>query len=415
MDRERRAFGAPEGGWMDVKPVLDAVASCYEAVIDESLWPEAVDRIRDACFAHTAVINYFNYETGVHHDPYDLPDLAFTFFTSNLQPDRVANYAAKTAQSEGALYSEVQSLMRSAETGDLFLDTDLLPRDMRHVAPDDMRKLEPFATSIQSIDIFRRIGVVLNRAEPWRDILTVQFSKELDEIPDGAGQQLAMMAPYIARALNSGRMLTALRRRYAMVLEVLDRLAIGTAIVTDTREIVLKNTAFDRLLADGDALRAAADGRLRAVDPDAEGAFAHQILRAADCSLKKSLHSGVTTSLSRGLEKDPLSLDISPVRLSAFDGPVSRGYAIIFAIAPEWQLATNGLSLAGSFGLSKAEGESLTHYLKGYTYDHIADMRGVSRETVKSQIRSVLSKTNARNRTELARLVVAAHVPLLDN
>lgn len=400
---------------MDMKAVLDAVASCYEAVIDESTWPQAVDRIRDACHAHTAVINYFNYETGIHHDPYDLPDLAFTFFTSNLQPDLVADYAAKTAESEGALYREVQSLMRNAETGDLFLDTDLLPRDLRQVAPADMRNLEPFATSIQSIDIFRRIGVVLNRAEPWRDILTVQFEKEHNEIPEVAGEHLAAMAPYIARALNSGRMLTALRRRYSMVLEVLDRLAVGTAIVTGEREIVLKNTAFDRLLSEGDALRAAGEGRLRAVDPDAEGAFAHQIMRAADCSLKNSLHSGVTTSLSRGLEKDPISLDISPVRFSAFDGPVSRGYAIIFAIAPEWKLATNGLSLAGSFGLSKAEAESLTHYLKGFTYETIADIRGVSRETVKSQIKSVLNKTNARNRTELARLVVAAHVPLLED
>ncbi len=400
---------------MDVKRVLDAVSTCYEAVIDESLWPEAVDRIRDACFAHTAVINYFNFETGSNHDPYDLPDLGFTFFSSNLKQDVVADYAQKTAQSEGALYLEVQALMRNAKNGDLFLDTDLLPRDLVQVSPDEMRKLEPFATSIQTIDIFRRVGVVLNRAEPWRDVLTVQFSKDHDEIPDGAGQQLATMAPYIARALNSGRMLTALRRRYSMVLEVLDRLAIGTAIVTGDREIVLKNKAFDRLLADGDALRASGDSNLRTVDPDAEGAFARQIQRAADCSLKNSLHSGLTTSLSRGLEKDPLSLDISPVRFSAFDGSASRGYAIIFAIAPEWKLATNGLSLAGSFGLSKAEGESLTHYLKGFTYENIADMRGVSRETVKSQIRSVLNKTNARNRTELARLVVAAHVPLLDD
>ncbi len=400
---------------MDVKRVLDAVSSCYEAVIDESLWPESVDRIRDACFARTAVINYFNFETGSNHDPYELPDLAFTFFSSNLKQDVVADYAHKTAGSEGALYLEVQALMRNAKNGDLFLDTDLLPRDLVQVSPDEMRKLEPFATSIQSIDVFRRIGVVLNRAEPWRDVLTVQFSKEHDEIPDGAGQQLATMAPYIARALNSGRMLTALRRRYSMVLEVLDRLAIGTAIVTGDREIVLKNKAFDRLLADGDVLRASGDSNLRTVDPDVEGAFASQIQRAADCSLKNSLHSGLTTSLSRGLEKDPVSLDISPVRFGAFDGVVKRGYAIIFAIAPEWKLATNGLSLAGSFGLSKAEGESLTHYLKGYTYENIADMRGVSRETVKSQIKSVLNKTNARNRTELARLVVAAHVPLLDD
>lgn len=400
---------------MDVKPVLEAVASCYEAVIDESLWPQAVDRIRDACFARTAVINYFNFDAGVNYDPYDLPDLAFTFFTSNLKPDLVSDYAEKTQQSEGALYSEIQSLMRGAKNGDVFTDMDLIARYHRQLTPQDMRKLEPFASSIEKVDIFRRVGVVLNRQEPWRDILTVQFSKELDEIPDGAGEQLSLMAPYIARALNSGRMLTALRRRYAMVLEVLDRLAIGTAIVTGEREIVLKNTAFDRLLSDGDALRATGDGNLRAVDPDAEGAFAHQILRAADCSLKNSLHSGVTTSLARGLEKDPLSLDISPVRFGAFDGPVSRGYAIIFAIAPEWKLATNGQSLAGSFGLSKAEAESLTHYLKGFTYENIADMRGVSRETVKSQIKSVLNKTNARNRTELARLVVAAHVPLLDD
>ena len=399
---------------MDVKPVLDAVASCYEAVIDETLWPEAVDRIKEACYAKTAVINYFNYEAGVAHNPYELPDLAFTIFSSNLKPNIVADYSVKTAETEGALYSEVQNIMRNAKNGDLFLDTDLLPMEKRNSTPELLRTLEPFATSIEDIDIFRRIGVVLNRNEPWRDILTVQFSKERDDIPDESGPQLAMMAPYIGRALNSGRMLTALRRRYSMVLEALDRLAIATAIVTGDREVVLKNAAFDRLIDGGDAFRLGSDAVLRVVDPNVEGIFAEHIQRAADCSLKNGLHSGVTTSLGRGVEKDPISLDISPVRHGAFDGPITRGYTIIFAIAPEWQLATNGLSLAKGFGLSNAESASLTHYLKGLTYEAIADLRGVSRETVKSQIRSVLNKTNARNRTELARLVVAAHVPLLD-
>lgn len=399
---------------MDVKPVLDAVASCYEAVIDETLWPEAVDRIKEACYAKTAVINYFDYESGVAHNPYELPDLAFTIFSSNLKKHVVADYAMKTAETEGALYSEIQNIMRNAKNGDLFLDTDLLPVEKRNSTPQLLRTLEPFATSIEDIDIFRRIGVVLNRNEPWRDILTVQFSKENDDIPVGSGSQLSTMAPYIGRALNSGRMLTALRRRYSMVLEVLDRLAIATAIVTGDREVVLKNTAFDRLLDDGDALRLGSDAALRAVDPNVEGAFIDEIQKAADCSLKNGLHSGVTTSLGRGVEKDPISLDISPVRYGAFDGPITRGYAIIFAIAPEWQLATNGLALAKGFGLSNAESASLTHYLKGLTYEAIADLRGVSRETVKSQISSVLNKTNARNRTELACLVVAAHVPLLD-
>ena len=128
---------------------------------------------------------------------------------------------------------------------------------------------EPFATSIADFDIFRRIGVVLNRNEPWRGHSDgFNFSNAMDDIPEESRQQLTTMAPYIARALNSGRMLTALRRRYSMVLEVLDKLAIGTAIVTGERDIVLKNKAFDRLLDDGDALRLGTNGPLRAVDPD---------------------------------------------------------------------------------------------------------------------------------------------------
>ena len=96
---------------MDVKLLLEAVACCYEAVIDESRWLEAVDRhFVMPVWQKSAVINYFNFESGVAHDPYALPDLAFTFFSSNLEQRLIADYAIKTAASEGALYSEIQGI-----------------------------------------------------------------------------------------------------------------------------------------------------------------------------------------------------------------------------------------------------------------------------------------------------------------
>jgi len=48
----------------------------------------------------------------------------------------------------------------------------------------------------------------------------------------------------------------------------------------------------------------------------------------------------------------------------------------------------------------------------GLNTDEIAEMRGASPNTVRTQVKSVLSKTGSSNRTALVRKALSAHLPI---
>jgi DNA-binding CsgD family transcriptional regulator len=52
--------------------------------------------------------------------------------------------------------------------------------------------------------------------------------------------------------------------------------------------------------------------------------------------------------------------------------------------------------------------------VQGMTLQEIADGRGVSVDTVKSQVRAIYTKTRTRNRAELVRRALSVSPPLVD-
>jgi DNA-binding CsgD family transcriptional regulator len=61
--------------------------------------------------------------------------------------------------------------------------------------------------------------------------------------------------------------------------------------------------------------------------------------------------------------------------------------------------------LAGKFGLTKAEVKIMRGLLHGSTIADLAVESNRSRETIRSQLKSVFSKTGVNSQTELLRLV----------
>src|SRR5690606_18672169 len=60
-----------------------------------------------------------------------------------------------------------------------------------------------------------------------------------------------------------------------------------------------------------------------------------------------------------------------------------------------------------AFGLSTAEADLLRHLTEGYSLRDIAELRARSLETVRVQVKSVLSKTGAHSQLELVRIALS--------
>ena len=66
--------------------------------------------------------------------------------------------------------------------------------------------------------------------------------------------------------------------------------------------------------------------------------------------------------------------------------------------------------LDGKNPLTRAEYEVASKFVRGQSYEDVASGRNVSVETVKSQVSSILSKTETRDRVQLMMLVLEANL-----
>jgi DNA-binding CsgD family transcriptional regulator len=140
--------------------------------------------------------------------------------------------------------------------------------------------------------------------------------------------------------------------------------------------------------------------------------------------LKAAIHATAQTASGEGIDdeismtcprisgKTPFLIVVSPLRDSNSELEPHFSGSLICIIDPDETAEFSIDGLARIFGLSVAETGVCEALIHGGTVKVIADQRGVSPETVRSQVRSIYSKTNVSSRTGLIRLALLVNPPI---
>ena len=100
----------------------------------------------------------------------------------------------------------------------------------------------------------------------------------------------------------------------------------------------------------------------------------------------------------------PLHLLVSPLRSE--DGALPGNAVVaVFLIDPARQTAAPENVLRSLFGLTGAEARLAIRLQQGHSLSETAELNHVSRETLKSQVGAVFSKTGTRCQADLIRLL----------
>ncbi len=99
-----------------------------------------------------------------------------------------------------------------------------------------------------------------------------------------------------------------------------------------------------------------------------------------------------------------------PVRRTAND--LFGGASALVVLTPvDRQMVPSAEVLQGLFDLTPAEARAARGVAGGQTLDEIARVHRVSKETVRSQMKSALAKTGMRRQAALARLLAGISFP----
>ncbi|MGB3166132.1 MAG: helix-turn-helix transcriptional regulator [Alteraurantiacibacter sp.] len=267
--------------------------------------------------------------------------------------------------------------------------------DMRDHVSDEEFEASRLARFFRSIgdDTFRALSVSSATAYGMGSLAIHRGKSSREFDPAGLGQ-LASLAPHVARVLALRARYDAAALRESITRTMADHSPIAALAIDHARRLVEANAGAETLLAAGGAL-SIRDGRLKLT-----GSNASDIDRAIADALGAS-PAAITMALPRAGTM-PLSLEIVPMSFSE----TSRG-ALLLVRDPVAMAPDTHQRLRQSFGLTAAQADVAVGIARGETIETLATLRGVSRETVRVQVRDVADKLGISRQAEIAATVRA--------
>jgi DNA-binding CsgD family transcriptional regulator len=229
------------------------------------------------------------------------------------------------------------------------------------------------------------VGVYRNRGRPFE-------SKDLE--------LLRFLLPHMKRAFRLHLQLSELKAQGHNLQRAIDMLATGMIFFGGNGRIIHMNQTAAKLLAENDGLKVV-HGYLRAKYSGETNDLEHLISQAKATSVGTGLGPGGAIVISRRVGP-ALQVLITPVRNITFDSatPVCT---IAFVTDPSQKVRPAADILHALFGLTPAEIRVALLLCDGHAPPAIADLIGVSKNTLKTQLGSIYRKTGTSRQAQLVR------------
>jgi DNA-binding CsgD family transcriptional regulator len=374
---------------IDDDDIIELIGRCYAAVREFAAWPALLERLARAFVADQALL--------LGHD--------------------------------AALREPWMSMAHGAEAA-LVDSLGLILVGARPPAGSTWSSGAPFVTQPQlAAGLEHQLGMV-EEVEPGV-VLALGIFRRRGAAPFGADAcaALARVAPHLFNAARISRQLASARATAAAIGEALEKIAAPVMIVDRGARVVSANRAARGLgPVSGLALRNGALRVERAADERALRGAIGAVLGAQDVNMPPASEPAVGALDGAGRAAAPAPRDVAvhgvagrrlALRVSALgeDDDVELGEARSRALAVVQVLADGNAPdaraqhLAPAYGLSAAEAELLDGLLGGLRLAEIAASRGTSRETARSQLKSIFRKTGVSAQSDLVALAAGAMPP----
>lgn len=372
----------PPTGTMMQTTLGKIIRRFHEAAFVPSLWPTALDRLAELAGFQTA----FLFTVSADHADLAACSAASAKIGLNYRRDgwRSRNDQIKCAQQLGQT--------RFMTDQEMFASPDL-PR-----IPYYREFLQPAGMSLGCVTTFTNgdlptAALALHRRAPAA-IISADDLARLDEV-----------RPDIHAALVLA--LSAEMRAWSHRLEVMELIDVATALIDPCGRVLAANTPFKAAEGDLWIWR----GRQFSIKDPACHARLSRILAEQDTT-----NSTRSPLVARGgAATKGWVLQLVPIEGLARDHLLQEGYVLIARSVVERTRSVDGTLLQQFFNLTPAETRIAGLIGQGLGGPAIAARLGLSRETVRSQTKTILAKTGTHRQAELASLICevghASHVP----
>jgi DNA-binding CsgD family transcriptional regulator/uncharacterized protein YhfF len=219
--------------------------------------------------------------------------------------------------------------------------------------------------------------------------------------PPSAARGSRRLAPVFERGLAVVRRLDAARAVGADLRAVLDQMDTALMLIGSGLLLCAANVAAERILRRADGL-SVKGGRIDILDPREQRALAARIAAVEPVP-------GFALQISRVGGRTPYRLRALSLRKRYENHPFSAKYPVLLLIddpdAEPEQRSSDEALLSGIYSLTAAEARLAVRLASGASLTEVAETLGVTRNTVRSQLRAIFQKTSTSRQSELVVLL----------
>jgi DNA-binding CsgD family transcriptional regulator/PAS domain-containing protein len=228
----------------------------------------------------------------------------------------------------------------------------------------------------------------------YRDLRRPFGKKEMD--------LLRLLAPHIIRAFQLHLHISDLKTRAGGLQQAIDTVMTGIILLGERGRVIHANRKAAQLLGENDGLKVF-HGCLDADRSDEASALGRLVTQAIETAMGSGVDPGGAVQISRRA-RPALQVLITPTRNVNFD-PAVIVRAIAFVTDPSQKVRPGIEVLQALFKLTPAESRIALLLSDGHAPPDIAELIAVSANTVKSQLKSIYSKTGVSRQSQLVRLL----------
>jgi DNA-binding CsgD family transcriptional regulator/PAS domain-containing protein len=374
---------------------VDLIARIYDTALDPSIWPELMLRISHKLGARGAFIFELRLDD-------QRPQIASRIFSANYVPEIVRHYLIKFNDEEIKDQGRFAELSQQGDAVDLISDIELRANLSELMA-------QPNIAFMMTHGLKHRAGALLNKDLVNVDRFALQYSGNHGPITQEEVKKAALFMPHIAKVIGLSRPLEAQLGAKGVFEDILRNVGQGIAVLSPRGTILYANTEFERCISEHRIFRKTANGVLQLAQTNAHDNLAkryHDLIASDDAhGLFGARARREAIVINQEKPGTALFIEICPVQSSERTGHLGQGCRLVTIIDTSRSVKFDMRRLKSFYQLTASEIGILELIAQGHTYSEISEMRNRSQDTVKSQIKSLMRKTNSQSRTDLVHMI----------
>ncbi|HQR03154.1 MAG: helix-turn-helix transcriptional regulator [Proteobacteria bacterium] len=369
---------------MDARSLTDLVGFVYQGVIEETLWETLLIRLQTIMNTRWISVMLDARDT-------DEPPIMVS-----ISPDGVS---VAQANEVGYHYFARDPFI------DLPPDTVVTPEEL--IGEDAWFGGAFFREFIQPADVRFILGADFQAAPGHRGRFRACRTRQDGAFTEGDRELVRMLLVHFEHALRVHNRLEVLETERKLYATTLTRMQVGTVILDEQGNVQSLNRVAEDLLAEGDGLRNTG-GRIQAMVRNENQQLQQLIGDALGGTAPRSPVVIEALSVSRSAGKPRLGVLIRTIALGEKLKGQKRAAVVVFIRDPERRTVPSYEMLRRVFSLTRAEAALAQLLAEGFSLDEAAVDLGLSKNTVRAQLRSIFAKTGVSRQSSLVPILLGS-------